>query len=390
MMKRSVLFVVDEREMGGVSVVLNDLIHLLNRKIFQIDVLILHNKGSMLNKLPEDVNVIYGTKYFEAIDFTLKQALQSKSLKTIYRKLKVVFDLKTGNIKRVIQNERKKILNKPYDVEVAYKDGFTAIFTAYGNTPKKIHWLHSAYGTFDPTAKYYKLFTQVLPRFDHIVGVATNVVKEFNEIYHLDSITEVIPVAIDTERIKAMAAKPSLVKLHNNKLNIVVVGRAHPVKGYERMVQAFMRLHNENLLEHVVVHVFGDGPLFETIVNQIKMNDLEDVIFMDGSIANPYAEMKNFDFLLLPSYSEAFGTVISESFILHVPVLATETSASLMSIQPNQNGWICKNSEDGLYLALKDVILHPAKVRDCKNQLQSFEYDNAKILQRITEILKEE
>lgn len=55
MMKRSVLFVVDEREMGGVSVVLNDLIHLLNRELFQIDVLILHNKGSMLNKLPEDV-----------------------------------------------------------------------------------------------------------------------------------------------------------------------------------------------------------------------------------------------------------------------------------------------------------------------------------------------
>lgn len=388
-MKRNVLFVVDEREMGGVSVVLNDLIHLLNRDEFQIDVLILHDKGSMLKHLPKDVHVYYGSPYFEAIDYTLKEAIQSKSVKTLLRKLKVIFDLKTGRIKKVIPKERKKFMHKSYDVEVAYKDGFIAIFTAYGDTPKKIHWLHSAYGTFNPTEKYQKLFEELLPKFDHIVGVATNVVKEFNEIYHLDNITEVIPIAMDTKRIKQLASAQSKVAIQNEDINIVVVGRAHPVKGYGRMVDVFARLQKEKLLNQVKVHVFGDGPLFDNVGKQIHDLNLQDVIYMEGNIDNPYAEMKQYDFLLLPSYSEAFGTVISESFILHVPVLATDTSASQMSVKPNVNGWICENSEEGLYRQLKDVLMHPEKISTCKKSLNDYEYDNSKILKRINEILKE-
>lgn len=54
-MKKELLFVVDEREMGGVSVVLNDLVHLLNPSKYDIDILVLHDKGHMLEDLPDNV-----------------------------------------------------------------------------------------------------------------------------------------------------------------------------------------------------------------------------------------------------------------------------------------------------------------------------------------------
>ena len=46
--------------------------------------------------------------------------------------------MKTGLIEKRIKKERKKILKEKYDVEVAFKDGFTALFTAFGNSKKKV------------------------------------------------------------------------------------------------------------------------------------------------------------------------------------------------------------------------------------------------------------
>ena len=67
-MKKKILFVVDERMMGGVSVVLNDLLHLLDLSDYDIDVMVLHNRGEMLNQLPEGIGLIFGSDYFSAID----------------------------------------------------------------------------------------------------------------------------------------------------------------------------------------------------------------------------------------------------------------------------------------------------------------------------------
>ena len=192
-MKRNVLFVVDEKRMGGVSVLLEDILNMINIKNYSIDVLVLHNNGSMLNNLPKDVNIIYGTSYFEAIDYTLKEVLKSGDFKRIYHKIKIILDMKTGNIKNTIIRERKKILNKNYDVEIAFKDGFTALFTIFGNSKTKIHWLHYEYKKTNPNAKYDKLFKRILPKFDKIIAVSEGVEQAFNKIYHLENKTSIIP-----------------------------------------------------------------------------------------------------------------------------------------------------------------------------------------------------
>lgn len=387
-MKKKILFVVDERMMGGVSVVLNDLVHLLDKSQFDIDILALNNHGEMLADLPDGVSLIFGTSYFSAIDYTIKEVLKERRLSLFMAKLRVVLDLKTGHIRSQIKRERRKCLKKHYDVEVAFKDGFTALFTAYGNTPKKIHWLHCSYQSFNPNEKYENLFHDAFLHFQKIIGVTPRVVNEFNQIYHLETISEAIPIAMDTKRILTCSLKPSTIKLDDAKIQIAVIGRFHPVKGYDRMVNVFARLKKDGLLKNVEIHMLGEGPIFQNVRNHILDCHLEDKIILEGRVQNPYAELKNFDFLLLPSYSEAFGTVISEAFILGVPVLSTHTSASELSIIQNKNGWSCENSEAGIYQSLKELILKPEAISECKKNLQSYQYKNQDILKKITEILR--
>lgn len=376
-MKKKLLFVVDEREMGGVSIALKDLVTILDKNLYEIDILCLHDKGEMLENLEEDITLFFGTSYFEAIDYTFKEVLRKKDLTLILKKIQIIFDIKTGLVSKRIINERKKIIKKKYDIEIAYKDGFTALFTACGDTPKKIHWLHCAYKTNDPTRKYRNLFKRIFNKFNHIVGVSPDVIKEFNEIYHMNEITEFIPLIINSDRIVDLSKLESKVKVNSNKFNVILLGRCHSVKGYNRLFDILENCRFSN----VDFHIFGDGPLYSSLFERTMNNNLN-VIKMHGSSYNPYAELKQFDLLMLPSYSESFGLVIIESFLLGVPVLCTKTVGSQMTVD-EKYGVICENNEIELEKAMIGLIGNYKKINEFKNNLCSYSYDNQSIIRKI-------
>ena len=55
---KKVLFVVDERRMGGVSVVLQDILKFINIKKYEIDIMVLHNHGDYFENLDKSINLI--------------------------------------------------------------------------------------------------------------------------------------------------------------------------------------------------------------------------------------------------------------------------------------------------------------------------------------------
>lgn len=387
-MKRNVLFVVDEKRMGGVSVLLEDILNMINIKNYSIDVLVLHNNGSMLNNLPKDVNIIYGTSYFEAIDYTLKEVLKSGDFKRIYHKIKIILDMKTGNIKNTIIRERKKILNKNYDVEIAFKDGFTALFTIFGNSKTKIHWLHYEYKKTNPNAKYDKLFKRILPKFDKIIAVSEGVEQAFNKIYHLENKTSIIPNLVNTDKIIKKSKEKSDVILSKSDINFVSVGRLHIQKGYDILIEVVHDLNKSNFLpKNFKLRIYGDGPEKFTLNSLIRKYHLEDKIYLLGKVMNPYKYVKNSDLFILPSRYESFGLVIIESMTLGVPVLATENHATSKIIQNGKNGYITENSYQGIYEGLKYLLENFQELKKYKKNLKEYKYDNSAIIKSIEGVL---
>lgn len=387
-MKRKVLFVVDEKRMGGVSVLLEDILNMINIKNYSIDVLVLHNNGSMLNNLPKDVNIIYGTSYFEAIDYTLKEVLKSGDFKRIYHKIKVILDMKTGHIKNTIIRERKKILNKNYDVEIAFKDGFTALFTIFGNSKTKIHWLHYEYKKINPNAKYDKLFKRILPKFDKIIAVSEGVEQAFNKIYHLENKTSIIPNLVNTDKIIKKSKEKSDVILSKSDINFVSVGRLHIQKGYDILIEVVHDLNKSNFLpKNFKLRIYGDGPEKFTLNSLIRKYHLEDKIYLLGKVMNPYKYVKNSDLFILPSRYEPFGLVIIESMTLGVPVLATENHATSKIIQNRKNGYITENSYQGIYEGLKYLLENFQELKKYKKNLKEYKYDNSAIIKSIEGVL---
>ena len=386
-MKRNILFVVDEKRMGGVSVLFETIISLMDISNYNIDLLVLHNNGEMFKNLPSSINIIYGSSYFEAIDYTMKEIIKKKSLKLLLKKIKVVLDMKTGHIENVIKKERKKILTKKYDVEIAFKDGFTALFTAFGDSKRKIHWLHYEYKKTNPNGKYDKLFKRILPTFDKIVAVSDNVKKCFNDIYHLDDKVIVIYNVVNGEKIIELSKEESNVLLNSNELNLVSVGRLHEMKGYDRLIDTIYKLKGDGIFDNVKLRIYGDGPLFESLNQKISDLKLTNDIFLMGSVMNPYKYIKNSDLFILSSIYEPFGLVIVESLTLGVPVLATLNSATDKLISNDYNGLIVENSLDGLYSGLKKIIENKEILKKYKNNLTNYFYDNNEQLNKIKQIL---
>lgn len=384
---KDILFVVDERRMGGVSILLEDMLNRFDYSKFNIDILVLHNNGTRLNNLPRNVNIIYGTKYFDAVDLTIGEVLKSKNLSLIFKKVRLVMEMKTGLIKNRIIKERKKILKKDYDIEIAFKDGFTALFVGLGNCKNKIHWLHYNYSIANPNAKYDRLFKEVLPKFNKIVAVSKGVMDDFNKIYYLEDTTMVIGNYVDVNKIKKMAKGK---KKNSKKLNFVSVGRLHPMKGYDRLLDAVICLKKDNLLNNVVFKIYGDGPIKDDLNNKIIEGKIDNCFKLMGYTDNPYECISEGDMFILPSIYEAFGLVIVESMTLKVPVLATNNSATDELIKSDYNGLVVDNSTDGLYNGLKKVITNKDIIDIYKNNLKDYDYDieNKKILKQIYKLFE--
>lgn len=391
MKKQNILFVVDEKRMGGVSILLEDILNMIDIKKYNIDILVLHDNGEMLNNLPKEVNIIYGTKYFSAIDYSLKEVINMHSLKTLYHKLKVIFDMKTGNIKNTIIRERKKILNKQYDLEIAFKDGFTALFTIFGNSKRKIHWLHYEYKKINPNAKYDKLFKEILPKFDEIIAVSDGVETIFNEIYHLEDKTRVIYNLVDTTKIINKSKESSEVKLNEKDINFVSVGRLHEQKGYDLLIKSIAKLKQDKLLpKNFHFRLYGDGPQKEILENLVKEYNLQDNVFLMGKVMNPYKYLKDSDLFILSSRYEAFGLVIIEAMTLGIPVLATENHATNKIIKHKENGYITENSYEGIYNGLKYLLENQKELQTYKKNLKNYKYDNSRVIKELEGVLSNE
>lgn len=66
--------------------VLNTLMKNLDQQVYQIDLLVLHKTGTLLQDIPEGVHVIEGASFFNAVDSPLKELLKKGDLPHLFSK----------------------------------------------------------------------------------------------------------------------------------------------------------------------------------------------------------------------------------------------------------------------------------------------------------------
>lgn len=394
-MMKKILFVVDERRLGGVSIVLENILKNIERKDYDITVLVLHNNGDRLNDLPEGIKVIYGNSYFDVIDLDFSSLLKNKKIFKAIKKIYISLLIKIGRIDRYIKKARKKMGLSMYDIEIAFKSGFCSLFVAYGDASKKLNWVHEDYKTYNKTKKYEKTFKKAFSAFDKHVIVSDEAAKSFNDIYNMSERSVIIENYIDISSLKEKIKEESNIKVDNNKFNIVTLGRFCYEKGFDRLIEAVKLLSERTELlniSKIMIYILGTGSeeILTNKINKYNLNEYIQVINTSKLNNNPYAFMKQCDTYIMSSRSESFGMVRIEALTIGLPVITTNVANTYKMVNEDI-GIVTENSTEGIYNALKYALEHPEKISKLKENVKSYSYidENKKIIEKIDKLLEE-
>lgn len=392
---KKVLFVVDERKLGGVSIVLENILNNISLKDLDITVLVLHNNGDKLVNLPEDVKVIYGNSYFNTIDLDFSSLIKSKKIFKAIKKLYISLLMKNGKIEKYIKLARKKMNLENYDIEIAFKAGFCSLFVAYGNATQKINWVHEDYKTYNKTKRYENTFKMAFRAFDKHIIVSEEAAKSFNDIYNMEDKTMVIENYIDVENIIRKSDEESVLAVNRNKLNIVTLGRFCAEKGFDRLIDAVQTLKEERTkaLDNLKIYILGygnDEAKLQSKITEYNLAEYIQVINVKELDNNPYAFMKLCDLYIMPSRSESFGMVRVEALSLGLPVITTNVANTAKMINDNI-GVVVENNTEGIAKGLKHVLENGGLVLNLKDNVKSYSYEeeNTRIIKKIENLLEE-
>lgn len=195
----------------------------------------------------------------------------------------------------------------------------------------------------------------------------------------------VIINAVPIEEIKNKAEEkiPELGK----KPVFVSVGRLHTRKGYHKLMDAHHQLLKDGF-EHSVV-IIGDGEELPNLLAQQKKLGVENTFVFTGNKMNPYPYIKNADFFIMPSESEAWPLVLAEALILQKPTIATDTGDVATMIENGKTGCLIHYKTEEIYSAMKTFLTDKNLIEDIRLNFKTIEknFDNRKIYGAVEEII---
>lgn len=381
-MKKNILFIVDNLKLGGVTKVLVNLLKKFDYSKYSIDLLVLHFYKDMEIDLPPNVTILKGPKTFNLVDENISKLIKEKNIIKIIKKLLFSFKIKSGLIKYDILKSRKIDLQKNYDIEIAFGDGFPFFYVGFGNASKKIAWMHSDVMVKDYSARYYKQMKNILNKMDLSIAVSNKVCEAYKTRYELENV-EVINNIIDDEEILKKSKLEVTIPWNNTFLNFLSVGRLDYSKNYDMLLRVSKKLIDENY--NFKVYIIGDGAEKENLNKLIHDMNMEKHFILLGKKDNPYPYIKNCDMFLLPSRYEGLPTVIAEALILHIPCLSTEV-AGIHELLDTKFGIICDNNEEDFYLKFKELLSNQSLINNMKENLLDYKYNNDILINKIEKI----
>lgn len=375
-MKKKILFVNDEMTMGGVAKILIGLLNKIDLDKFDVDVLILHPHGELLNDIPSGVRILESHPFFYTVDTSFNDLVKSLQIFKLIHKILLIIFMKTRLIIPIIRSIRKEIINKRYDVEFSAKEGFCTVFVSAGDSIKKINWVQVDYIVSNYSKNHMGLMIEVLKNIDLNIACSNKVGEAYSRLFKTDRI-KVINNFIDSDEVRL-----KLTEIDNNQnyseFTFITVARFHPQKSVDRLIQAFSYVHKHNSNTRLVI--IGDGEQKDLILNLIKQENLTESINLLGIKKNPYPYIKYADVFVLSSLYEGFATIVIESLISGTPVLSTDVAGVKEQIVKEEYGWVVENTLNDLQTKMLEISKNQEVVNIYKQKLLDYEYPNKEIL----------
>lgn len=146
-------------------------------------------------------------------------------------------------------------------------------------------------------------------------------------------------------------------KLPDDALVLMTLGRFIDIKGFDDLLEAFARLPEQARGRPLHLIIVGDGPLKKNLHTLCESLDLTGRVHWPGWQNRPAPYFSLADAMICPSRKEALGNVILEAWSYQLPVVSTRTPGGLELIEDGINGLLCPLQDPpALAMAIKQLL----------------------------------
>ena len=367
-MKRKVLFVVHQLNLGGVQKALISALNALDYSENEVTLYVRKNRTDLLPQVNRNVSKIIinqdTTKYYRK-----PYALWLQLLLKINNSQKTKQRLNDYIVSSQMKYEKEHYFSDDveYDLAVSYIQSYTAKFVDENvKAKRKVMFYHGS------TDEFHDVNEKVMQHFERIYCVSKGAQKAVQGFYpqYAEKI-DCLENYVDAESVRQRANEfvPNYPK---DKLILCSCGRITSVKGYDLAVGAAEILKKNGL--DFKWYFVGDGvdrPKIESIISE---KQLAGFIEITGLQDNPYPYIKNCDIYVQPSYEESYGLTIIEAQILGKTIVSTATVGGQSIINDGENGVIADINAESIAQKINLVYQDKDLQQSIQNTLAKIDY----------------
>lgn len=340
MKKKNILFINGHLNAGGAEKSLVTLLNSLDFDKYNVDLLLLQEKGDYLEEIPEKVHIfLYSTNNaFGRLLPWLTRTISNRDWFSFWFRFDCMISEK---VKDNYLSHAGKLFDKlkpEYDVVIGYRPGICTELAAYAFTAKKrISWWH--HGEMYLLKQEQERLRKAYQQIDHIVAVSECCAQMLKETFpEIASKITVIPNMIDQTQIMNESDAYLPVEYFTTKLKIITVGRMSIEKN-----MILCPAIAQELVKHGINFkwiIIGDGDQFDAVRSTVNALHLQDQVILIGKKSNPYPYIKSADIMIHPSKVESQGLSMLEGMLLNTFVIAVKSAGAKEIIHSGENGYL--------------------------------------------------
>lgn len=163
-------------------------------------------------------------------------------------------------------------------------------------------------------------------------------------------------------------------KFDPTKTNFMFLGRYHTNKGIDLLIDAIRLLSIEEK-QKSLFHIFGGGPLDNTIKQKVKNFNLNDIVYVNDYLdsSHVFSYMTKSDYFIIPSRIESIPVVLSDAMHCKIPVLVTDVGDMGFLVKKYDVGIVVDSTSEDISKGIKSLLNERKKINpDGIEQLKKY------------------